>query len=44
MEENSPYKKVTFFRPEGCRNKGRPKLRWLDIEVVENRGMEEEST
>jgi hypothetical protein len=30
MEENSPYKKITFLQPESCRKEGRPKLRWLD--------------
>jgi hypothetical protein len=31
MKENSPSKKITFSQPEGCRKKGRPKLRWIDI-------------
>jgi hypothetical protein len=30
MEENSPCKKITFSQTEGSREKGRPKLRWLD--------------
>jgi hypothetical protein len=30
MEENSPCKKITFSQHEGSREKGRPKLRWLD--------------
>jgi hypothetical protein len=30
MEESSPCKKLTFSQLEGCRKKGRPKLRWLD--------------
>jgi hypothetical protein len=30
MEENSPCKKITFLKPEGSREKGRPRLRWLD--------------
>jgi hypothetical protein len=30
MEDNAPCKKITFSQPEGNRNKGRPKLRWLD--------------
>jgi hypothetical protein len=30
MEENSPYKKITFSQPEGSRKKGKPKLRWPD--------------
>jgi hypothetical protein len=30
MEENSPYKKITFSQHEGSREKGRSKLRWLD--------------
>jgi hypothetical protein len=30
MEENSPCKKVTFAQPEGCRKKGRFRLRWLN--------------
>jgi hypothetical protein len=30
MGENSPCKKITFSQPEGCRKKGRSKLRWLD--------------
>jgi hypothetical protein len=29
MDENSPCKKIIFSQPEGCRKKGRPKLRWL---------------
>jgi hypothetical protein len=31
LEEHSGCKKITFLQPEGCRKKGRPKLRWLDI-------------
>jgi hypothetical protein len=30
MEESSLCKKLTFSQLEGCRKKGRPKLRWLD--------------
>jgi hypothetical protein len=30
MEDNIPGRKITF-QPEGCRKKGRPKLRWLDL-------------
>jgi hypothetical protein len=30
MEENSPLQKGTLSQPEGCWEKGRPKLRWLD--------------
>jgi hypothetical protein len=30
MEVNSPCKNVTFFQPEGSREKGRRKQRWLD--------------
>jgi hypothetical protein len=30
MEENSPGKKIIFSQPEGCRKKGRPKLRCHD--------------
>jgi hypothetical protein len=30
MEENSPCKKITFSQPEGSREDGRSKLRWID--------------
>jgi hypothetical protein len=30
MEENSPYKKITFSQPEDSLKKRRPKLKWLD--------------
>jgi hypothetical protein len=30
MEKSSLCKKLTFSQLEGCRKKGRPKLRWLD--------------
>jgi hypothetical protein len=30
MEENLPFKKITFSQPEGSRKRGGPKLRWLD--------------
>jgi hypothetical protein len=30
MEENSPCKKINFLQLEGCRKKGRRKLRLLD--------------
>jgi hypothetical protein len=32
-EDNSPCRKVTFSQPEGSREKGRPKLRWLDSDL-----------
>jgi hypothetical protein len=30
MEGNVPCSKVTFFKPEGSRKKGRLRLRWLN--------------
>jgi hypothetical protein len=33
IEENSPCKKVTFSQPEDSREKGRPKVRWLDSDL-----------
>jgi hypothetical protein len=29
IEDNAPCKKITFSQPDGSRQKGRPKLRWL---------------
>ena len=30
MPEENPVKKLTLLRPEGSRQAGRPKLRWLN--------------
>jgi hypothetical protein len=35
MEENSPFKKITFSQPEGSQKKGRPKSGWLHSVLID---------
>jgi hypothetical protein len=30
VQDNVPCRKITFSQPEDSRNKGRPRLKWLD--------------
>jgi hypothetical protein len=47
MDGNSTCKKITFSQSEGSREKGRPKLKWLDSVLKhldsESRGVVKES-